>query len=212
MKSYQTLASFWICLLLLTGCQRELSFENVTGAASSGTLKSSATGDCLPSTLNGIYKAGVQVSADNYINVDVNVTKTGTYTIATDTLNGIVFSSTGSFNTTGVNTVRLQAFGKPLSAATTIFSIRYGAVSCTISVVTISANTASAVFAYKTETDGLCSGAVLAGVYKTNTTTDASNSVKLSVNVTTAGAYNVSTPAVNGITFSATGVFTATGA
>lgn len=58
---------------------------------------------------------------------------------------------------------------------------------------------------------GNCSNPVVTGTYQTGTALGTTNMVTLAVNVTTIGTYTVSTAAVNGISFSAIGNFTATG-
>ncbi|HSN60593.1 MAG TPA: hypothetical protein VLR49_06645, partial [Ferruginibacter sp.] len=59
---------------------------------------------------------------------------------------------------------------------------------------------------------GACTTATVAGTYAASTPLTSSNTVTIQANVTTMGSYTVTTNAVNGMTFSATGVFTGTGA
>ena len=91
-------------------CSKEYSQEEGSGDKSSGSLVSETTGECLPKTVNGAYIAGTDLGASNYIEVDVDVTTEGSYTITTDTVNGYYFSGSGEFTNSGVNTVKL--FGK----------------------------------------------------------------------------------------------------
>ncbi len=56
-----------------------------------------------------------------------------------------------------------------------------------------------------------CTGAVVSGIYKKNTALTGANTVTLSVNVTTAGTYTISSDTLKGISFKGTGSFTATG-
>ena len=58
---------------------------------------------------------------------------------------------------------------------------------------------------------GNCTSAVVNGTYEVGVPLDASNTVVVQVNVTTAGTYNVSTISLNGISFTGTGTFSATG-
>ena len=56
-------------LLVIIGCQKELSFEGANTPAQ-GSLQSDASGDCLPKTVNGTYEAGTAlVPATNTISV-----------------------------------------------------------------------------------------------------------------------------------------------
>lgn len=196
-------------LLLWTSCDKEFSYE--TPPVSDGTLRSATSGACLSSVVNGIYKATTPLSTTNYMDVQVDVTATGSYTISTNIVNGISFTATGEFTATGINTVRLQGKGTPLASGTHIFKITYLASSCNIPVVTMDVNAAEAAYTYTTAADGSCSGAVLNGVYTMATAVGAGNTVQLAVNVATAGIYNITTATVNGIHFSATGSFTSTG-
>src|ERR1700716_537977 len=90
---YPLLTSYM--LIQIFSCQRELSFEN--GQQAKGSLKSDVTGDCLPKNIAGTYIVGKNLGDTNYIEVDVNVTQTGNYTILTDTVNGYTFKGRGNF-------------------------------------------------------------------------------------------------------------------
>jgi hypothetical protein len=57
-----------------------------------------------------------------------------------------------------------------------------------------------------------CGTAVINGDYYRGIALVASNTITLPVTVTTIGSYSISAPAVNGVSFSKTGTFTATGA
>ncbi|MBL0307102.1 MAG: hypothetical protein IPQ25_14020 [Chitinophagaceae bacterium] len=109
-------------------CQFSLTYTPNTTAAVYTT--NSTGGLCAPITINGIYKAGVPLNATNTINVQVNVTTPGTYSITTaPAVNGIVFNGSGNFTTTGNNTVTLFGNGTPILAGTNIFTIA-GATGC----------------------------------------------------------------------------------
>ena len=71
-------------LVLMNACQREHSLENGMGP-SEGTLQDDGTGDCFPKTVAGAYVVGTAlVGNSNYIDVTVDVTTAGNYTIYTD--------------------------------------------------------------------------------------------------------------------------------
>jgi hypothetical protein len=59
---------------------------------------------------------------------------------------------------------------------------------------------------------GTCTNAVVAGTYKAGTALGAANIVTIGVTVTKAGTYNISSGTVNGISFTGSGTFAATGA
>src|SRR5689334_2360335 len=110
--------------ILLITCQKEVSHES-GGVPSHGSLLDNGSGDCLPKTINGTYLAGTALAATNTIQVAVNVTKTGNYTIFSDTVNGYYFRATGIFSTVGSNSVTLVGHGTPLASGVNNFLIQY---------------------------------------------------------------------------------------
>lgn len=199
-----------ILLLIFSGCQKEKSVELTAPAA--GSLKSSITGDCNPITIKGVYKAGSALADTNYVDIEVNVSKAGSYTISTDTVNGYSFKGTGNFTSAGTNQVRLKASGKPLLDGDDIFEVQFDTTSCSFSVSVLPGNTPSGPAAFTLSgSGGNCMNAAVAGNYVKATAATTANTVSIEVNVTTPGTYTISTNSVNGIQFSGTGVFTAPG-
>ncbi|MET0394709.1 MAG: hypothetical protein ABW019_16305 [Chitinophagaceae bacterium] len=200
-------------LVLFYACQKEVSFEN-GGIPSVGMLQSDISGDCLPKTVTGIYEEGTALATTtNYIDVEVDVLVAGSYTIYTDTVNGMYFRATGVFATTGINTVRLAGYGTPVADGIFNFVVTYGLTECTVPVTVLpDGATSPAVFVLSTGTGGECMGAVVSGTYTAGTAVTSANQVVINVNVTTPGTYTLSTTATNGISFSGTGSLPATGA
>lgn len=201
-----------VLLLVMIGCQKEKSFE-ISNRPSEGSLQSETTGDCLPKTVNGLYVAATPlVPAVNTITVSVEVTKTGNYTIYSDTINGYFFRGTGVFTTTGTNTVTLRSNGTPFSAGINNFIINYGNTVCDVAITVLPVGSTPAAFTLES-TAGNCGGIVVNGSYATATALNFTNTVKVNVNVTAIGTYSISTGAtpVNGMTFAAAGIFTTTG-
>ena len=199
-----------LCLILAIGCQKEVSFE-VGNKPSDGSLLSEVTGDCLPKTVNGTYVAAEPlVPATNTITVSVNVKETGVYTVYTDTVNGYFFRATGVFVTLGTNTVTLRSNGTPFSAGVNNFVVNYDTSTCDIAITVLPVGTKPGVCTLETSA-GNCSGAVVGGSYATTNPLNFTNTVKISVNVTTIGTYTISTTTTNGMIFSGTGSFTTTG-
>jgi len=125
----------------MNSCQKEISFEN-SGSFSAGSLQSDGAGACLPKTVAGSYVEGVALKADsNYIEVQVNVAQAGSYTINTDTVNGIYFRVTGVFTTAGISTVRVRGNGTPLVSGIHNFIVSYDSTECTIVLTTLPAGT-----------------------------------------------------------------------
>lgn len=201
MKRRYLFLLFMAGLVLMNACQKEYSFESGNGP-SAGTLQDDGTGDCLPKSVMGAYVAGTALNANNYIEVQVNVTQAGSYVIYTDTVNGMWFRISGVFATTGLNTVQLKGNGTPQAVGIDNFIVHYGNSGCTIAV-----NVVSTLADFTID----CSGAAVAGTYTAGTPLTSANNVTLNVNVTAIGAYSIITAPSNGMTFSGSGVFTATG-
>ncbi len=198
-------------LLLFTACQKEYSLE-LSGTVSTGSLQSDVTGECLPKTVQGIYEAGNSLDPDsNYIDIQVNVTGAGSYSISSDTVNGMFFQAKGSFSTAGLNDVRLKGTGTPLAAGISSFTISYDSTECVVAVPTlVQGGAVDAEFTLAGAPD-TCMNYVLAGNYVTGIATTAANTVTISVNVTVPGIYNIATEPSNGLTFSGSGSLANTG-
>lgn len=194
---------YWMAavIVLIIGCQKELSFEG-PGTPAKGSLQFDVTGDCLPKTVNGIYAASAAlVPATNTITVQVNVTQTGTYVVTTDTVNGYFFRATGTFTALGMTTVTLRGNGTPFAAGTDNFVVSFDGTICDIAVTVVPAGTGAAVYTAN------CAGATVSGTYQVGTNLTASNTIVIPITVATAGTYSI-TASVNGMTFSGSGSLT----
>lgn len=196
---------------IFVACQKEVSFEQGNSNTSVGSLATDASGNCLGAVISGNYYKDTALTAGNYVDVTVQVDTVGTYTITSDTVNGYYFKASGTFTSTGTQTVRLVGGGKPLATGSNIFTVSYNGTFCdfTIAVTAPSGGGGgSSVFTVN------CTGATPTGTYVVGTAlSSTANTITLNVNVTTIGTWSVTTaPAVNGITFSGTGTFTNTGA
>ncbi len=194
--------------VLMYSCQKELSFE--VGQLAQGTLQG-AGGECLPKSVNGTYRSGQALGDTNYIDVSVQVTTPGAYTITTDTLNGYYFKATGSFADTGVVSVRLKGAGTPSNAGINDFSIRFSGTLCFVPVTVVPGTTQGGSAFSLEGAGGACTSSNVAGTYTQGTALTNANQVVLSVNVTTIGTWSLSSNTVAGITFSGSGNFTSTG-
>ncbi len=95
------------------------------------------TMSCGTATVNGVYKVGTALTASNTITLPVNVTVLGSYTVTTNTVDGISFSGSGTFTSTGNQNITLSGTGTPTSTSVktiTITSDSQGGVSTTCSV------------------------------------------------------------------------------
>ncbi len=193
------------CLtVFFAGCAKEKSFETGFGP-SAGSLQSETTGDCLPKNVAGIYEATVALTADNYIEVDVDVTTAGSYTIRTDTVNGFSFKAQGYFTATGKQTVKLMGSGTPANKAISNFTVSYAGTNCVVSVSVLPQGASGPAAFELIGSPNSCSGAIVDGVYGEGIALNNSHTVTLNVNVTTIGVYNITTTTTNGITFKGTG-------
>lgn len=201
------------CLLVVIGCQKELSFES-SNAPAKGSLQADVSGDCLPKTVNGVYVAVKPLVADsNTIMVSVNVVTTGSYVITTDTVNGYFFRATGVFTSPGINSVTLRAVGTPFASGINNFRVAFDSTVCDIQVSVLPAGSGGPA-AFTLVNGGIppnCATAVVNGTYTKDVAVTTSNSVDISVNVTAIGTYTI-TATGGGLTFTKTGVFIATGA
>lgn len=193
---------------MLFSCAKEYSLEVSKVLPPAEFTFTGAPGTCTNAIIGGTYQEGVALGASNTITLTVDVTAPGSYTITTGVNNGISFTTSGSFTATGEQVIVLAGSGTPLSEGD--FSFSPGTAGCSFSIIVAAAGTGgTAVFTYQGGTAN-CTGATPAGEYIVGQALDASNTVTLSVNVTTAGTYNITTPALNGVIFSASGAFSGT--
>lgn len=128
-------------------CQKDLSTETAGAAGSTGStavfsLVPSGS-NCSDATISGVFQAGKVLMTDSKLMVTVTVTKAGTWTYTTNTVNGFVFKGSGSFTTTGSQVITLQASGTPLAAGNSSFSLVMGTTTCGVSITVISGNSGS---------------------------------------------------------------------
>ncbi|KAF2339648.1 hypothetical protein [Flavobacterium nitrogenifigens] len=162
--------------------------------------------NCGTATQNGVYLQDVPLTALNTITLPINVTATGQTTITTTTANGITFTSgLITLSALGAQNVILTGSGTPTASGTTALTVSGtpgAAATCALNV-TIGAQPVT----YTTN----CAGITTAGNYAPGIAMAASNTMTVPVNVTYVGAYSITTNTVNGISFSATGTFSAIG-
>ena len=111
---------------------------NSGGSGGTGTYSfTGGTGSCTDALVSGTFTAGQAASAANTVKLKLTVNTTGTYTISTNTVNGVKFSGSGSFTNTGEQTVTLTASGTPAAAGS--FSFIPGVNGCSFNVTVSSA-------------------------------------------------------------------------
>lgn len=180
-----------------------------SGGTSVFTLEG-AGGACANSNVAGTYTQGTPLTASNQVVLSVNVTTVGTWTVSSNTVTGMNFTGSGTFTTTGVQNITLNGTGTPNAPGAQTFSVSAGSGSCTF-VVTVQPNSAPPSVCELVGSPGSCTGATVTGTYIAGTPLGGVNSVTIQVNVTTVGAYTISTNTVTGFSFTASGTFTTTG-
>ena len=194
-------------LVQLTQGKFTSTFSNSgnAGGVSSGVLGDSS-GNCKPVTLAGTYSQGIALDSTNTVQVQVTVATAGSYSIKTNTINGVSFSKTGTFTSVGVQTIILTGSGIPTSSGDQHFTLSYGNSQCDFKI-----NFAPPDSGTLGGGGGSCTPFAIAGTYQQGIPLDASNTIQIQVDVTTPGNYTISTNTANGVLFSKTGTFTMTG-
>lgn len=189
---------------LVGSCQKELSYE---AGLAKGTLKKDITGECLPVTVNGTYQKDTLLkSLIHSVDIQVDVSEVGVYSIRTDTINGYSFSGAGYFAVEGLNTVRLIGSGKPLAPGSDMFTVKFDTSVCQFNVTVTGSGGGSTAAAFTlVGSPATCTGATQTNNFYATLPTNSTNKVDIKVDVTTAGSYTISTPLVNGVSFAATG-------
>lgn len=117
---------------ITTSCNFPVTYTaTITNAA---FALSGSPNNCAGAVLNGTYTAGTALTSANFARIYVNVTSPGVYSISTNTVNGISFSATGTFNITGQAQINLMGTGTPTAAGAYNYITSGGGNSCGISV------------------------------------------------------------------------------
>lgn len=151
---------------------------------------------CASVTPEGSYFIGIPLTASNKLLVSVNVTSLGFWSMKTNTVNGYSFSATGTFATTGNQTIELLGTGTPVASGTNNFNLSsnaatVGGASCSGIPITV------APVAYTTD----CTAITQSGVYMQDVALMATNTITLPINVTATGQTAIGTSTANGISF-----------
>lgn len=121
-----------VVVVVLAGCKKDSPAPPAPAVAS-------FTINCAAVTVQGTYTGGINLNNTHTITVPVNVSQAGTYSVSTATINGITFSATGTFTTTGLQTITLQGTGIPINNSTYFYLISAGTATCSFPVAVIPA-------------------------------------------------------------------------
>ncbi|MDR1715095.1 MAG: hypothetical protein ACK5KN_12075 [Dysgonomonas sp.] len=160
--------------------------------------------NCSAIRINGSYIEGTPVNDNNYLEIDLNVTKKGSFAISVLSGNGYSFYYTGVALDTGTLTVKVPAQGTPALAGEN--TLTFSGISLTPGCepkITVQ----EMVAAYTM----VCSSAVVQGQFFKGQTLTASNVIRMNINVSQPGSYNIYTETKNGISFKDSGSFASTG-
>ena len=197
-------AGVLVTTLLFSRCKKEYSYEGGT-AVFSMVING---GSCAVS-LSGNYYSGVGLNNSNTAQLQVDVTIPGIFSLQTNSRAGIMFSSSGSFADTGIQTIILTGNGTPDSLGDLVFIPEIPA-SCGFIVPV---NKKPVILANYTLTGApnQCTNTLVNGQYLTGMALTGSNFVVLNVDIGSTGDYTIGTDTLNGISFSVSGTFTKTG-
>ncbi len=205
MKNLLLFLILFITISFFSACQKELNFDTVPGTngQASGSLKSSS-GICLPGLIFGNFIKDSVIKASDFIELYADITATGTYVIKSDTLAGFYFIGTGTVTATGIYVIRLAGSGTPTSSGPVTFTFKFGSSICKIDVYVGSAAPLPTAYTFT------CAGTTFgSGVYTAGTIVGPQHTVTLNVVVTVPGPWSITVAAVNGVSFSGSGTFTA---
>jgi hypothetical protein len=208
LKKFINISLSCLFVVCLGSCKKDTDNGANSGGTSFYTLEG-APGGCTGSVIAGIYSVGTALTSANTVTLSVNVASKGTYSMRTTSVNGVYFSGSGTFTSVGLQNIILTGVGTPVRKG--IFSfVPSTNNTCNFDVSFID-GLPSAVFTYS-GAPSACTAPAIAGTYGIGVALGSGNYADLAVNVTTPGAYTISTNSVNGISFSGSGAFTATGA
>lgn len=113
-------------------CDPKKQVEVLTAAAT-------YTLSCKSAIVKGVYKKAVTLNETNTIILTVNVTNLGSYDITSNSVDGISFNSSGTFTSTGNQTITLHGIGTPTSTEPKELTISTnsadGSATCNVKVI-----------------------------------------------------------------------------
>ena len=190
--------------LFLSACKRRIEADDIAKYEFVSTA-----GICSGAVASGQYYSGVALTPGHTAILQINVTKIGRFTIATTNVNGIQFSATGNFTSTGMQTVTLQASGKPAVKGNFTYTTT-GTSGCSFALTVAEKSIDYAVYTVF-ETSLVCQEPVARGQFIKGVPLSGTNTIIFNIHVTAPGAFVIFTDNVNGIHFTASGNFTTTG-
>src|ERR1700709_2085712 len=99
-------AGFFLTMLVFIQCKKEYSYE---GGVAVFTIVN--TGGQCAATVSGNYRTGIALDPSNTVQLQINVTTKGKFSLQTNTAGGLSFSASGSLTDTGIQTLILSGSG-----------------------------------------------------------------------------------------------------
>ncbi|MGZ3846033.1 MAG: hypothetical protein ACXVBH_08245 [Flavisolibacter sp.] len=210
-----------LSLCLLSTCAKEYSYEGGNQSAPIGNTPptppdtasfalSGDPGECTIALKAGDFIAG-NSNTTNSVTISVNVTKTGPYSISTDTLDQIYFAASGRFTRTGTQNVTLKGYGTPKEALNLRFTPSTGFSNCNFNLSVLPPGPpATYVIESGFGSPNPCTYQVN-GNYIKGSSLSSTNTVRISVTSITLGSFAIATETVNGMRFYYSGTFITTG-
>lgn len=148
--------------------------------------------DCQNSLVGGQYTEGVATTYANYIQLNINVTKPGRYTVEGTTSIGLYFQRSGTFTSTGSYVLTIPAYGSPTTSgsANVAININDASSGCVVPIPVIAPATVTYHIA---ATGDITYDAVDKGVPTTG------KKITVSVNATVPGTTNLKATDQSGV-------------
>jgi hypothetical protein len=201
----QKLSILVIIILWAISCKKDYSYEGgIITFVAKGSLQDTL-GNCQGITVRGAYIKDSALTANNYITVNANITVAGKYRMYTDTVNGCYFLDSGTVLNTGLQSFKLQGYGKPISPVFGSFAVHFDSTVCSFVIPTD-----SAVYTFNSPM-GSCPNIKVSGRYFAGATLNTADTVSVPIAVTVPGAYSMEIATTNGMSFSSNGIFPKTG-
>ncbi len=135
MKKFVSIFSlFFLFILGINSCKKDLSIDTGnTGASALGSVLDSL-GNCQQIIVHGTYQVDSILTDSNYLLIKLNIAGRGKYKVSSDSSNGFWFSDSGFIISTGIQTVKIKAHGKPLLPIVTSKTISFDSTFCQVNI------------------------------------------------------------------------------
>lgn len=205
LKNAAAWMGFLTIVFLVANCKKEYSYE---GGTAIFTLLG-VNGSCTNPVVSGNYMTGTTLGSSNSVTLQAYVTNPGRFSLQTNSRAGFLFSTSGSFADTGMQTVTLPATGKPDSIGNFPF-VPDMAGSCAFQVEVTGQQVINADYTLAGAPNS-CTNTIVQGDYIENKPLTNGNTIIINVHVNSPGNYSIKTDVQDGISFSASGYFNQVG-